>query len=75
MTETGELRQRREEKIRRHMEAENIHEFDDVIDTFSHPRYELIATDRTPDLIAPFSYDRFLTGQLVGEKGAAAVGH
>ena len=36
---------------------------------------ELIATNRTPDQIAPFSYDRFLTGQLVGEKGAAAVGH
>ena len=36
---------------------------------------ELIATNRTPHLIAPFSYDRFLTGHLVGEKGAAAVGH
>jgi sarcosine oxidase subunit beta len=36
---------------------------------------ELIATQHTPDLIAPFSYDRFLAGQLVGEKGAASVGH
>lgn len=36
---------------------------------------ELIATRHTPDLIAPFSYDRFLAGQLVGEKGAASVGH
>jgi sarcosine oxidase subunit beta len=36
---------------------------------------ELIATGRTPDLIAPFAYDRFITGKLVGEKGAAAVGH
>ena len=36
---------------------------------------ELIATNRTPDLIAPFSYDRFFEGRLVGEKGAASVGH
>lgn len=36
---------------------------------------ELIATQRTPDLIAPFAYDRFFTGKLVGEKGAASVGH
>jgi sarcosine oxidase subunit beta len=36
---------------------------------------ELIATSRTPELIAPFSYDRFYTGKLVGEKGAASVGH
>ena len=34
-----------------------------------------IATNRTPDLIKPFSIDRFLSGALVGEKGAAAVGH
>ena len=36
---------------------------------------ELIATRRTPDLIAPFNYNRFFKGQLVGEKGAASVGH
>lgn len=36
---------------------------------------ELIATNRTPDLIAPFNYERFFNGQLVGEKGAASVGH
>ncbi len=36
---------------------------------------ELIATQRTPELIAPFSYDRFYRGKLVGEKGAASVGH
>jgi sarcosine oxidase subunit beta len=36
---------------------------------------ELIATDRTPDLIAPFSLERFSIGELVGEKAAAAVGH
>ena len=36
---------------------------------------ELIATNRTPDLMAPFSYDRFFQDRLVGEKGAASVGH
>ena len=36
---------------------------------------ELIATERTPDLIAPFALARFAEGQLVGEKGAASVGH
>ncbi len=36
---------------------------------------ELIATNSTPDLIAAFRYDRFFEGQLVGEKGAASVGH
>lgn len=36
---------------------------------------ELIATNRTPDLIAAFDYNRFFDGRLVGEKGAASVGH
>ncbi len=36
---------------------------------------ECIATSATPKLLAPFSLDRFAAGQLVGEKGAAAVGH
>ena len=31
------------------MEAENVHDFDAVIATFAHPRYELIATDRVHD--------------------------
>ena len=43
------LRQERERVVRLHMEAENVHDFDSVIGTFSHPRYELIATDRTHD--------------------------
>ena len=45
----SELRQQREEVVRRHMEAENVHDFDAVIETFSQPRYELIATDRVHD--------------------------
>lgn len=36
---------------------------------------ELIATNKTPDLIAPFSLERFYTGELVGEKAAASVSH
>jgi sarcosine oxidase subunit beta len=36
---------------------------------------DLIATGRTPDLIAPFRLARFYENDLVGEKGAASVGH
>ena len=36
---------------------------------------ELVATGRPPDLIAGFDLARFTGGRLVGEKGAAAVGH
>jgi sarcosine oxidase, subunit beta len=36
---------------------------------------ELVATGKTPELIAPFGLDRFGRGNLMGEKGAAAVGH
>ena len=33
---------------------------------------ELIDTGQTPDLIKPFSLDRFKDGRLVNEKGAAS---
>ncbi len=36
---------------------------------------ELVATDKTPEIIAAFDLARFSHGRLVGEKGAAAVGH
>ena len=36
---------------------------------------QLIATDTTPDLIYPFRLSRFAEFDLVGEKGAASVGH
>jgi steroid delta-isomerase-like uncharacterized protein len=39
----------REATVRRHMESENVHDFDAVIDTFSHPRYEIIATGQVHD--------------------------
>jgi steroid delta-isomerase-like uncharacterized protein len=43
------LREQREAVVRRHMEAENAHDFDAVIDTFSHPRYELIPSGAVHD--------------------------
>lgn len=36
---------------------------------------ELIATGKTPDLLRPFRLSRFYEFDLVGEKGAASVGH
>ena len=36
---------------------------------------ELVATGGTPEIIVPFDLARFPDGRLVGEKGAAAVGH
>ncbi len=36
---------------------------------------ELIATQKTPDILSAFRLSRFGEGELVGEKGAAAVGH
>jgi steroid delta-isomerase-like uncharacterized protein len=38
------LKKKREEIVREHMDSENRHEFDATLDTFEHPRYELIAT-------------------------------
>lgn len=36
---------------------------------------ECVATGRTQEIISSFGLDRFAQGSLVGEKGAAAVGH
>ncbi len=43
------LQERREAVVREHMESENHHDFDTTIGTFSHPRYELIATGEVYD--------------------------
>ena len=43
------LRQRREEVVREHMDAENKHRFDISLDTFEHPRYELVPTGEVFD--------------------------
>ena len=42
-------RKKREELVREHMDSENRHEFDATLDTFGHPRYELIATGEVYD--------------------------
>jgi steroid delta-isomerase-like uncharacterized protein len=44
MAPSAQLRKKREEIVREHMDSENRHEFDATLDTFEHPRYELIAT-------------------------------
>jgi steroid delta-isomerase-like uncharacterized protein len=43
------IRKKREEIVREHMDSENRHEFDATLDTFEHPRYELIATGEVYD--------------------------
>jgi len=43
------LRAAREAVVRRHMEAENVLDFDAVIATFAHPRYEIVATGEVHD--------------------------
>jgi len=47
--DAAQLRAHREAIVRRHMEGENVLDFDAVIDTFAHPRYEIIATDAVYD--------------------------
>lgn len=44
-----DLRARREAVVRLHMEAENVHDYDAVLGTFAHPRYELMATGQVFD--------------------------
>jgi steroid delta-isomerase-like uncharacterized protein len=45
-----ELRERREQIVREHMESENVHEFDVTLATFAgHPRYELVPTGEVYD--------------------------
>ena len=49
MRMSDEIRAGREQLVRDHMQAENVHDFARAIATFSHPRYELIATGRIHD--------------------------
>jgi steroid delta-isomerase-like uncharacterized protein len=44
MPPTQALRDKREQLVIEHMESENRHEFDVTMETFGHPRYELIGT-------------------------------
>ena len=45
----ADLRSRREAVVREHMESENRHEFDVTMQTFDHPRYEIIPTGEVYD--------------------------
>jgi len=49
MAPTAASRKKREEIVREHMDSENRHEFDATLDTFGHPRYELVATGEVYD--------------------------
>jgi steroid delta-isomerase-like uncharacterized protein len=49
MAPTAASRKKREEIVREHMDSENRHEFDATLDTFDHPRYELIPTGEVHD--------------------------
>jgi steroid delta-isomerase-like uncharacterized protein len=49
LTAAQQLRERRETLVREHMASENVHDFDTTIETFEHPRYELIATGEVYD--------------------------
>jgi steroid delta-isomerase-like uncharacterized protein len=49
MPPTKALREKREAIVVEHMESENRHEFDVTLETFEHPRYELIATGDVHD--------------------------
>ena len=49
MAPNAVLRRKREAIVREHMDSENRHEFDATLDTFEHPRYELIGTGEVYD--------------------------
>ena len=49
MTDAAAIRARREALVREHMAAESELDFERVMATFSHPRYELIGTDTVFD--------------------------
>ena len=46
---SNQIRELREQIVRRHMESENAHDFTTTLATFAHPRYELIATGEVHD--------------------------
>jgi steroid delta-isomerase-like uncharacterized protein len=46
---SNQIRELREQIVRRHMESENVHDFATTLATFQHPRYELVATGEVHD--------------------------
>ena len=49
MSDERDLRAYREALVRRHMESENVNDFDTTIATFGHPHYEIIPTGQVYD--------------------------
>jgi steroid delta-isomerase-like uncharacterized protein len=49
MVSPEESRTHRESVVREHMESENRRAFDETLRTFTHPRYELVATGQIFD--------------------------
>jgi len=49
MSVSEETRQERERIVREHMEAENALEMDRALETFVHPRYEIMSTGQVYD--------------------------
>jgi len=43
------IRKQREAVVRRHMESENVHDFETTMSTFAHPRYEIVPTGAVYD--------------------------
>lgn len=62
MAVSEELKRKREAIVREHMDSENRHEFDATLDTFDHPRYELVPTgdvyDGPEEVMAYFEESR-----------------
>lgn len=46
---SDDLAQRRTETVRRHMHLETVHDWDGVIATFAHPRYEMHGNGKVHD--------------------------
>ncbi len=62
MAISADLRKKREAIVREHMDSENRHEFDATLETFDHPRYELVPTgdvyDGPEEVMAYFEESR-----------------
>ena len=62
MTLSNEVRAAREAVVREHMDSENRQDFEATMATFSHPRYELIATGEVHDGEAAVRARQYLLG-------------